>query len=155
MPDAPRQAPAAPAADTTDRPGIGILPKAAVKDNTAANEFWSAGKERAYSLADLGNATDEELKAIATGNGQRDDLGFAASRPYSEMLAKKISDKFQRPKGGDDPAVRGRSGEVTTEDFVRAAAADELKRRMARTAVKPMDSEVQKRVESTAAKYGL
>lgn len=125
----PKQAPATPpAVSPPPRPGIGILPKV---DNAPAQRFWTEGKEQASRLAKLADATDEELQALATGDGLRSDLGFAASRPFSEALAKKIAPLFKMPPGADKPEIKGRSGEVTPEDFIRAAAADELRRRTA------------------------
>ena len=139
------------AAPPVERPGIGLIPKPGNKDQAAANEFWDYGKKQALNLTNLQDATDEELKAVANGDGVKDDLGFAGSRPFSETLANQIADRFDMPKGGDKNSIKGRRGQVTVEDFIKAAAADELRRRnqgKGPTATSSLTPEKKKEAES-------
>ena len=114
-----------------ERPGIGLLAKPENKTQAEANQFWDDGKNQARNLAGLENATDEELKAIASGRGPvSDDTYFPEEgTPYAKVLADKISDRFRMPYGADKPAIKGRGGDITAVDFIKAAAADELRRR--------------------------
>jgi hypothetical protein len=122
-----------PPAQTTppERPGIGLITPPVNKDQAEANKFWDYGKSQATNLANLRDATDEEIQAIANGEGIKDDLGFAGSRPFPELLARQIADRFDMPKGGDKATIKGRRGKIAIKDFVQAAAEDELRRRQA------------------------
>jgi len=122
-----------PPAQTTppERPGIGLITPPVNKDQAEANKFWDYGKSQATNLANLRDATDEEIQAIANGEGIKDDLGFAGSRPFPELLARQIADRFDMPKGGDKATIKGRRGDVAIKDFIQAAAVDEWRRRKA------------------------
>jgi hypothetical protein len=124
-----------PPAQTTppEPPGIGLIIPTGKKDQAEANKFWDYGKSQATNLANLRKATNEELKAIASGRGPVSDDTYLPTQgdPYAKVLADEISDRFDMPYGADKPAIKGRGGKIAIKDFVQAAAEDELRRRQA------------------------
>lgn len=144
----PQAAMGTPAA-APERPGIGLIADA------KPNQFWSEGKAQVYKLANLDKATDEELKYIVADHAESQssgsspdmrnlysalgtvDLGADKAVTPAQRLAAGIGGQFAMPPGGDSYAARGRRGGVSVEDFIKAAAEDELRKRTGGVGGKP------------------
>jgi len=119
-----------PAAQAEPAPvGIGLLPKSATDEE--ANKFWNAGKAEAYRAANLKEATNEELEALAQGGTRNSLVEYITGPAYdpAEGIAERIKANFQMPPGADRKEATGRTGEVAISEFVQAAAQQELNRR--------------------------
>lgn len=144
--------PATPPRAASDKPpGIDLRRDAPQRAERAAaqvkaNSFWDAGKAEAAKLANLKDATDEELRQLAErDSGQLEGpdtwLGLSASNDPTEKLAAEFADKFNYPPGGDDSRTSGRSGKVPVADFLQAAAEAEQQRRRKAAALAALPAE--------------